>query len=230
MKILAMDTSFTRGGVALLDGERPVAVADFAGAEGHVALLPRTLDGLLRESGWRLGDVERIGVTLGPGTFSGARIALGLAKGIHVALGTPVAGFSTLEVVAAGSGVTGDVAAILDARRGEVYAAIFSIDGNRPPEMLLAPGVWEPERLMEDLKGWRHRTGAGFFLTGDGLGVYGERFQPLLDQECRPVESSVWPLDVVLLGRLTARLAGGAWPLVEALEPLYIRRADAKEL
>ncbi|MBF0626837.1 MAG: tRNA (adenosine(37)-N6)-threonylcarbamoyltransferase complex dimerization subunit type 1 TsaB [Magnetococcales bacterium] len=225
-----MDSSFAQGGVALLDGEQVVARSDFAGSEGHVALLPRRVDQLLAQSGWHPREVERIGVTLGPGSFSGARIALGLAKGLALAFGAPVFGWTTLEVVAAGAGCTGAVAAVLDARRGEVYAGIYEMRIGCDPVERLAPGVWEPGALVERLIAWQQEHGPEpLHLTGDGLAVWGERFLTLGDHPIKPVAPESWPLDVVQLGRMTARHAAAPRMPIEALEPVYVRKADAKE-
>ncbi|MBF0271774.1 MAG: tRNA (adenosine(37)-N6)-threonylcarbamoyltransferase complex dimerization subunit type 1 TsaB [Magnetococcales bacterium] len=229
MKIVAMDSSFSRGGVALLDGERVVAQGGFEGPEGHVAMLPMELDRLMHSCGWRVADVERFAVTLGPGTFSGARIALGMAKGFALALGTPVVGFSTLEVVAAGAGEPGWIVTILDARRGEVYAAVYESHSYPDPVVRLAPGVWNPEELARELLGLREQSGTRLCLTGNGLFMYADRFQPLLDHGCEMVNPERWSLDVALLGKMAGRVNREALLPVEALEPQYLRRADAKE-
>ncbi|MBF0190397.1 MAG: tRNA (adenosine(37)-N6)-threonylcarbamoyltransferase complex dimerization subunit type 1 TsaB [Magnetococcales bacterium] len=233
MRIVAMDSSFSRGGVALLDGERVVARSAFEGEEGHVAMLPRELERLMRSSGWRMAEVERIAVTLGPGTFSGARIALGMAKGFALALGTPVVGFSTLEVVAAGAAESGWVATLLDARRGEVYAAVHEIRSCSDPVVRLAPGVWDPDGLAEALSRLREPFGARLTLTGNGLLAYVDRFQSLLDDGCELADPERWSLDVTLLGKMafwsSLRASSHGLRPVEALEPMYLRRADAKE-
>ncbi|MEO5346389.1 MAG: tRNA (adenosine(37)-N6)-threonylcarbamoyltransferase complex dimerization subunit type 1 TsaB [Magnetococcus sp. YQC-9] len=229
MKILAMDSCFPRGGVALLDGERLVARDGFEGPEGHVALLPQAVERLLAESGWSLAELERIAVTLGPGSFSGARIALGVAKGMASGIGLEVVGFSTLEVVAAGSNCDGSVAALLDARRGEVYAAFYEIQLGQTPRLRSELLVCDPETLIGQLRSWQASIDAPLHLTGNALGVYGERLQNLAEAGCRMAEEAFWPLNVALLGRLAARLGRGVRMPVEALEPVYVRKADAKE-
>ncbi|MBF0613741.1 MAG: tRNA (adenosine(37)-N6)-threonylcarbamoyltransferase complex dimerization subunit type 1 TsaB [Magnetococcales bacterium] len=229
MKILAMDTSGAHGAVALLEGERVVMASGFTGQAGHVVGLPLTLERLLKEVGWRTGDLNRLAVTLGPGSFSGVRMALGVAKGLAVVHGMPVVGFSTLEVVAAGAGVEGDVAAVLDARRGEVYAAVYTLATGHPPGVQMVPGVWDPGRLAAALQAWKARSGVSLTLVGDGLSVYPELLQRLVDRQCQAADPAAWPLDVRLLGRMAARWGHDREPCATLLEPLYVRHADAKE-
>ncbi len=86
--------------------------------------------------GW--GEVDLLGVGLGPGSFTGLRIAIATARGLGAALGLPVAGVCTLDAVGRGmgeAGIGGERLAVLDARRGEVFAALYGERGER---------IWEP--------------------------------------------------------------------------------------
>ncbi|MBF0417038.1 MAG: tRNA (adenosine(37)-N6)-threonylcarbamoyltransferase complex dimerization subunit type 1 TsaB [Magnetococcales bacterium] len=228
MKILAMDSCFPRGGAALLDGGRVVGKLEFEGPEGHVALLPQAIERLMGDAGWRMVDLERLAVTLGPGSFSGARIALGMAKGMALALGLPVAGFSTLEVVARAANCTGWVAATLDARRGEVYAALYEIQ-EQQPKLRSDLLVCDPETMMEHLCAWKTRYGVPLHLIGNALEVHGERWRALEKEGIRLLPTAFWSLDVAHLGAMADRLPVQEIGLLESLEPVYVRKADAKE-
>ncbi|MBF0262774.1 MAG: tRNA (adenosine(37)-N6)-threonylcarbamoyltransferase complex dimerization subunit type 1 TsaB [Magnetococcales bacterium] len=229
MKILAMDSCFPRGGVGLLEAGRVVGKVGFEGPEGHVALLPRALEAEMGRVGWRMGDLERIAVTLGPGSFSGARIALGVAKGMAAALRVPVAGFSTLEVVAAGANCSGWVAAMLDARRGEVYAALYEIQEQTAPRLRSELLVCDPETLSARLRAWNQGCGGALHLTGNALELHGETWQPLEAEGISMLPRASWPLDVGRLAEMGASLPSEALGMVESLEPVYVRKADAKE-
>ncbi len=95
----------------------------------HCAGLPDAVDELLATAGLRIGDLKGIGVTLGPGSFTGLRVGLSYAKGVARAAGIPLAGIPTLDAMAltAGSDLPCGalVCPVLDARRGEVYAALY---------------------------------------------------------------------------------------------------------
>src|SRR5680860_1420892 len=90
--------------------------------------------GVLDRSGARLSNIGRIAVTVGPGTFTGVRIGLSLARGLKLALGTPLCGLTSLEAIRLNVRDNPDgrpIATLIDARRGEFYLAAWSADGAR---------------------------------------------------------------------------------------------------
>ena len=138
MKILAIETSTERGSVALLDGSTAVARADLPTRERHSAGIVPLLDGLLGASGWTLRDLEAVGAGLGPGSFTGIRVGLTVARGLAFSLGIPLKGVSSFEALARGAGGEGRVAVFSDARRGRIYGALYEWRGAvlsalRPP-------------------------------------------------------------------------------------------------
>jgi tRNA threonylcarbamoyladenosine biosynthesis protein TsaB len=141
--ILAFDTATDIATSALVDGDEVLA---------ERISVPRTLlsdvDALLRQAGAHAGDIEALAVGTGPGSFTGTRIGLAVARGLGLSLGVPAAGVSTLEAMTAGApGAT----PIGDARRGELF--------------LVGPRVLRPEEL--DLA-------AGTICVGDGAVRYRE--------------------------------------------------------
>ena len=131
MLILAFDTATDRTTSALVsDGEV------LGERVSRASTLLEDVDALLRQAGARPGDVERLAVGTGPGSFTGTRIGLAAARGLALALDLPVAGVSTLDALAAGA--PGAIA-VIDARRREVFVA-----GPRavsPAELRLEPGT-----------------------------------------------------------------------------------------
>ncbi|MBF0294320.1 MAG: tRNA (adenosine(37)-N6)-threonylcarbamoyltransferase complex dimerization subunit type 1 TsaB [Magnetococcales bacterium] len=218
-----MDTSLPRGSMALLDGDRVVARAAFEGPEGHVVLLAQALEQGLAETGWRPGELALLAVTVGPGSFTGARIALGVAKGLAVATGAPLVGISTLEVLLAGAEEGDGLAvALIDARRSEVYA-----QARRGGQSLVEPGVYDPVWLAGELA----RLADGpVRLTGNGLLPYGEGFRQALGERFLPLPPAAWQPDAALLGALARQRRHTPDGIADAwLEPLYLRRSDARE-
>lgn len=128
---LALDTSTRQGSVALgwvgdsgleLLGEETLEVS----ATHSETVLP-AIDRLLRDAGCRPGELELVAVGAGPGSFTGVRIGAALARGLCFPERAELYAYSSLAAIAAGAEVAGDVCALLDARRGQVYAAGYSI-------------------------------------------------------------------------------------------------------
>jgi tRNA threonylcarbamoyladenosine biosynthesis protein TsaB len=101
VKVLAFDTALEACSAALLDGGRVRATRSIAMARGHQERLGPLVAELLAEAELRPADLDRIGVTVGPGSFTGLRVGLAFAKGLGLALGRPVVGVGTLEALAA---------------------------------------------------------------------------------------------------------------------------------
>lgn len=127
MRTLAIDSSSMTGSVALLDDEVLIGEYLLSLKRTHSERLLPALDGMLGQAGMSVRDVDLLAVTLGPGSYTGLRIGLGTAKGLAFALDKPIVGVSTLEALAEGAGPwPGVVAAIVDARHGNVFAAAYA--------------------------------------------------------------------------------------------------------
>jgi tRNA threonylcarbamoyl adenosine modification protein YeaZ len=142
MKLLALDTAMAACSAAILDTDRDVILARRWAAmdRGHAEALAPMVEAVLRESGLVPAELNRIGVTAGPGTFTGVRIGLAMARGLGLALSVPVAGLDSLSAIAANAPPDREVFVVADARKDEVYAATFEADGSRRsgPEVLSA--------------------------------------------------------------------------------------------
>ncbi len=206
MIVLGLDTCLAACSVAVLDGERVLAHASEAMARGHQERLAPMAERVMAEAGLPFAAVQRIGVTVGPGSFTGLRVGLAFAKGLGAALGAPVAGVGLLETLAAEA--RGLVFAAVDARREQVYLQGFE-DG-RP---LMAPDALElgtaAARLAE-IAGGRPLT-----LVGSGA--------PLL-ADFAPGARILTPAGAD--ARRVAALAAARPPT--PARPLYLRAPDAR--
>jgi tRNA threonylcarbamoyladenosine biosynthesis protein TsaB len=124
--VLALDTSSAVGGVALARGAEILGEETWhAGGRQTVQILPAAVR-LCERAGLALADVSLVVVATGPGSFTGLRVGVSLAKGVASALGIPLVGVPTLDVVASQFRDVGrDVVALVDAGRGQVYAAAY---------------------------------------------------------------------------------------------------------
>ena len=124
MNILALDTCVDACSVAVVDSERTLAWISEPMHRGHQERLAPMASEALAMAGLAPAALDRIAVTVGPGSFTGLRVGLAFAKGLALALDRPCIGIGTLEALALGAG-EGFVAACLDARRGRVYLQAF---------------------------------------------------------------------------------------------------------
>lgn len=151
MKLLAVDTASRSCSVAVADGERLAAELTATVARTHTAHLMTMVDSALGMAGLDVGAMDGFAVTLGPGSFTGLRIGISTVKGLAFAAGRPAAGVSSLAALACQAlPWPGLVCALLDARRGEVYAGLYRVAGGRPVA-LAAERVLPPERLLAEI-------------------------------------------------------------------------------
>ena len=209
MIVLALDTCLAACSAAVSrDGEILAALSEPM-TRGHQERLASMAGEAMAAAGLAFADLDRIGVTVGPGSFTGLRVGLAFAKGLALALGRPCVAVGTLEALAAGQ--TADrsaVAAVIDAGRGRVYLQLF-----RDGSTVCGPDSLEAQvalaRIVEIC------PSGDIAVTGPGAGL-------LLD--ALP-HARAWPQAVPEPGAV-ARLAAGADPLPP--RPLYLRAPDAK--
>lgn len=220
MRLLALETATGGAGLALAEGERVLAEL-VLGAERAVSeqLLP-ALDALLGLAGCGREEIEAYAISIGPGSFTGLRVGLATVKGLAFGGAAPVAAVPTLAALAAAVVAKGPVAALLDARRGEVYAAVYPSAGAIAPS-ILAEGVYEIGALAE-------RLPAGCAVVGEGALLH----QEILRERGRelvlggPGQACARPSEVARLG--AKLLAAGTSARAEDLAPRYLRRAEAE--
>lgn len=215
--ILGLDTATPATVVAVVpdDGEPVELRHDPPPGErpGHATELLELARRALEAVGADFADVRRIGVGVGPGTFTGLRIGVATARSLAQATGAELAAVSTLAALAEAAGGDRAVLAVLDARRGEAYAAAF-----RDGERLVAPVAVAPEGLAELAD---ERLGP-WLAVGDGAIRFRDRLEPAAEV----------PADASPLHRVSAlavcRLAREAHPVDrDALLPEYVRLPDA---
>jgi tRNA threonylcarbamoyladenosine biosynthesis protein TsaB len=218
MIVVGLDTATpsTVAGVLLPGGEVVERRDDPpAGARpAHAARLLALAEEALAAAGAGWPDVARIAVGVGPGGFTGLRIGVATARALAQAHDTPLVAVSTLRALA--SEVDGRVAAVIDARRGEVFAAAWDGDGAE----LLAPRALAPDALADALRA----LGGAVSAVGDGA----VRFRPELERAGATV-----PPDGARAHRVGARAlcrlgAAGEPARRDLLLPDYRRDPDAK--
>lgn len=170
MRVLAIETSTSSASVALVEGGRLVLGRSHPRPKQSAEKLLPMLAELLAEAGWRRSEIERIGVSIGPGSFTGLRVGIACAQGLALGLGVPLVGVTSLRAMArlVPESVAGVRCPVLDARRREVFVGGY---GTGP----LTPELLEPEavpvqdataRLAARLPGPLVWIGSGLSLLG----------------------------------------------------------------
>lgn len=222
MAVLGFETSTPVCSVALADADRVLGEYTLElGGHHSERLLPMS-ERLLQDVGIGISELEGVAVASGPGSFTGLRIGMGTAKGLCLALGFPLLPVPTLEGMAFLVAYDGmPVCAMLDARRGEVYAGVYRLEGGR-----LVSVVADSAVPMEDLLPLLPRP---VLFVGDGAQAHRSRILSSLNSDAffapkplnRPTAASIALLGAVKLNEGAA---------VDALlaEPCYLRRTQAE--
>src|SRR5690349_17587070 len=133
MLVLGVESSGPRGGVALLEDGRTLGEALFEAGMVHGREIAPAADRLLRAAGKGPADLGLVVVDIGPGSYTGLRVGLSAAKGLAYALGRPMIGVPSLDVLAeAAKGLGPILATALDAKWDQVYGALYEIRSGRP--------------------------------------------------------------------------------------------------
>ena len=213
--LLAFDTATPAVTVALRGDEGVLAEHTEVDARRHGELLAPGIEKVLADAGRAAGELTGVAVGVGPGPFTGLRVGLMTARALGDALDIPVHGVCTLDILAAAvpkadqdSTTGGRFAVATDARRREVYWAVYDVTGRRETE----PSVDRPAEIAERL--------AGLAVAGQGPLLYPEQFPRGLV----PALPSA-----AVLAELTARLLREAPETLLPPLPLYLRRPDAVE-
>lgn len=221
MRVLGLDTSLPTGTVGLIDGVNVLYEEKIAVRPGGGEKIPALIQKALQSVGWRPKYLELVVAGKGPGSYTGVRVGLAVAKGLAYSLGIPLVSINTLLALAANDqGWPGLVCPVLDARRRTVYAGLYrrqewDLSELRPPE------VWPVEDLIEFLR--RQKTPVLFL----GDGAYRDELTAGLGSAVRyKREDSVH-------GAVLAGLGLTRWQKRKKNElytglPLYLRRTEAE--
>jgi len=221
MRIIGIDTATAFGSIGLVEDGRVVAERSWEAPSGHARMLAPIVRDVCAAEGWAPASAEVVAISIGPGSFTGLRIGLGFAKGLAYAgkmMMVPVCTLDALALVAdADPGEL--VCPILDARKGELYAAVYTVPERGRLEPLWGPALTRPEELVG-------RVSARCRFLGDGVAMYADRIERALGRDALLLPFSHYhPAGgVVALEGLRGLTAGRARPIGQ-VEPDYLRSA-----
>ena len=224
MLILAFETSAKAASVALHDGNKLLGEVYQNTGMTHSQTLMVMAEDLLKQCGHSAADVSAVAVAEGPGSFTGVRIGVAAAKGFAWGARIPCYGISTLEAMAEGLGIyEGYVCPVMDARRAQVYNALFYVNQGRLTRVA-------PDRAiaLADLGAELKNLSAPVFLVGDGSNLCYNTLSEEVPGLVLPPEhrSHQRAVGVALLAARQAQL--GFAPDAGALTPNYLRLSQAE--
>jgi len=236
MRILGIETSGNIGGFAVVEDERLLAevASDITGR--HVERSDAMIEHVLDCAGTAISDLAAVAVSLGPGSFTGLRVGLALAKGLCFGRGLPLVGVPTLDAMAGALvGAAGLVVPVRDARRGEIYFALYGAAGGALSRLsdyrALAPEALADELLAQAGQGEAGAAGraAQLVLVGDALARYGETLRSRLGARMVAAPEVLWPPRPAIVAALGGRLlAEGKTADLDEIEPIYVRASEAE--
>lgn len=221
-RLLTVQTATPGGGVALSEGPRLIAELSLNLFRTPADWLLQGIDTLLCQAEWSLADLDGFGVVAGPGAFTGLRVGMATVKGLALASERPVAAVSSLECLALQVPVSNlPVCAMLDARKQEVYAAIYA-SGTTDKRLFGDEMVAKPEVVLEQCRGET-------VFVGSGATAYRTLVTRLLGPRAHFLPGV---FDLPRAG-LAAQLVWRAWQAgrmqsAEQIQPRYIRPSEAE--
>lgn len=219
MKLLALDTALGACSVAVFDGARVLAHFFEPMERGHAERLAPMVQEVMSSAGVGFEALGRLAVTTGPGTFTGQRVGYAFMRGLRLALHRPLIGITTLSAMAhaamAESGI-GAAAVLHDAKRGEVYFALVTMEQTVVPDRLVSFGE-AVRMILEFDNNFGTRLGLAGTAARQAAGV-------LLSQGCEMLVSEIVAPDALWV----ARLALTSPEPQTVPRPLYLRAPDAR--
>jgi len=229
MRALAIETSSRLGSVALAEDGHTLLQDSFPhGLSGgfafgqHAARIIPAIDALCRQLHWAPRDIREIYVSAGPGSFTGLRIGITLAKTLAWATGVALVAVPSVRVIAENAPPDAkNVLIVLDAKRDQIFSAAFA----------RAPAGWTPlhPAQLTSLTEILAKSPRPVHLIGEGI-PYHRKFIPASDPEIHIADESLWRPQASTVATLGWRMArNGEFTDVMKLGPIYIRRPEAEE-
>jgi tRNA threonylcarbamoyladenosine biosynthesis protein TsaB len=224
-KALAIETSGRVGSVAILENGVVVGEDEFPhGLQNAAMMIPR-IDALCRSEGWEPGEFEEIYVSVGPGSFTGLRIGVTLAKTLAMVMGARVVAVPSVWVLARNAPAEArNLIIVLDAKRRQIFTARFEREA-------VGQGGWmEREGAhLDELKAMVERSPKPVWLLGEGIGYHREAILGM--EAVIETTGELWQpraRETAQVGMEMGRR--GEFVEADALTPLYIRKPEAEEV
>ncbi len=220
-RALAIETTGRIGSVALVDASQIIAEQEFPHGLKHAAEILPMIDTLCRAHNWSPRDLRHLYVSAGPGSFTGLRIGITLAKTMAFATGVQLVAVPTVRVLAENApSDASNLIIVLDAKRNQIFTARFERTGADWTER-------EPAHL-DSITAMIDRSPRPVYLLGEGIPYHQQFIPPTTDVISIPPES--WRARAAVVARLgMAMAARGDFTAPYLLAPIYLRKPEAQE-
>jgi tRNA threonylcarbamoyladenosine biosynthesis protein TsaB len=222
LRLLAIETSTMLGGVAIMEDETLIAESRMNVKTTHSERLMVEIEHILKQSGLKIDDIDVFAIAAGPGSFTGLRVGLSTVKGLVYATGKKLVSVPTLEAFAWNMPFSKyQVCTLLDARKKEVYAAIFRWTDNGFAKILNEQAIKIDNLLLQ--------ISEPTIFLGEGAVIYKENIKRGLNGMAifaQPQEMVPSPSNVAYLGMIKAKKGEFADPI--NLVPMYLRKSEAE--
>ena len=225
MKILAFDSTAKVASVAVTEGDRALLSYSIDNGLTQSELLLPMAESALKALRLDFSDIGAYAVTVGPGSFTGVRIGVSLVKGLAFSKGVPCVPISTLEALSENlRGAEGIIAPVMDARRSQVYTAIFESDGNKITRLTEDMAIPIAE-LYERLKSYKKKA----YLVGDGYDITYKALSEMGLDTLAITPPLLRMQNAASVGRIAAiKLGQGEYTTDSSLSPIYLRMPQAE--
>lgn len=231
MLLLAVDSATPVAGVAILNEDK-VLYEEFCNyKKTHSETLLPMIDQALKVCECSLSDIDVIGVTVGPGSFTGLRIGMAAVKGLSLASGKPVVAVSTLDMLAANivPDEDGLLVPVLDARKNEVYSAVYEFRYGIM-QKVVEEKAWGIDELALKVK---EEQGSLFkkkvIILGDGYYPYADYWQDVFGESLiLPPVPLMYPRAAAMGSLAFAKIERGDFVDIATLTPVYLRLSEAE--
>jgi tRNA threonylcarbamoyladenosine biosynthesis protein TsaB len=222
IRALAIETSGSIGSVALAQDGKTLLDDTFPHGLQHAARIIPAIDGLCKKLNWTSADLNEIYVSAGPGSFTGLRIGITLAKTLAMVTGSSLVAVPSVRVLVENAPADAkNVIIVLDAKRDQIFTAAFTRAADGWTQLHSA----QLSSLAEILA----KSPRPVHLIGEGI-PYHRKFIPISDPAIHIIEESQWRPQASVVAALGWRMAReGNFTDTLALRPIYIRRPEAEE-
>lgn len=224
-----METSGRIGSVALVEDDQVVAADQFAHGLQHAATILPMIDRLMRARGWTPAQLQHVYVSAGPGSFTGLRIGITLAKTLALSIGAKIVAIESTRVLL--QNVPDDareVIIVLDAKRGQIFTARFTRNPGIPRSDLKNAWIESEREHLDTLAAMLNRAGRPVHLIGEGIPYHRAAIPEM--PGVIVTDEALWRARAESVAALGADLAkSNAFADPYKLTPIYVRLPEAEE-